>query len=251
MRRIKTELGWSVGTDMWSSTPIVELIITYPGIRIPLYECMVFMQARISSWPESGDSSPVACMSQVISCNSRTRRQEKRTEVRMTSETHIDTYQLGELRWKSCIPRIEALSSGRACFILQEEDASRTRIQENDEVSVEDESAVVEKVAIKTNAATKTEIKKRYALEAQLRVGDKHAHLGYMAPPFNTKDEAAEFYHIHYPELRKMTSETGWKSDDCPDEGARYVIRVYTDETLTLNMRNVSAFAKAFSQKAR
>jgi hypothetical protein len=87
-----------------------------------------------------------------------------------------------------------------------------------------------------------------YILEVQQYISDGHnthpewrgkkQHIGYMNKIFTTKKEAGDYYHLHNPHMRIVTSEYGWCSDWDPDTKLVYVVRKYTGEFL-----HVSPFA--------
>lgn len=62
----------------------------------------------------------------------------------------------------------------------------------------------------------------------------KKEHIGYMNKVFNTKQEAAEYYHTHNPNMRRISAEFRWKSDWDPKTELLYIIREYTGEFLKM-----------------
>jgi hypothetical protein len=59
-------------------------------------------------------------------------------------------------------------------------------------------------------------------------------HIGYMNKVFRTKQEASGYYIQHNPHMRRISSESSWKSDWDPQTKLLYVVRQYTCEYLKI-----------------
>jgi hypothetical protein len=62
----------------------------------------------------------------------------------------------------------------------------------------------------------------------------KKEHIGYMNKLFRTKQEASDYYYLHNPHMRHITSKFDWKSDWDPHTNLLYVIRKATGEFLKI-----------------
>lgn len=189
---------------------ITGLIVTYTSVCIPGDECIRIMR-EASLWP--GTDGPRDLHIDRLNQN---------TEVRIESKTHIQLS--SDLSWNGNRPHIVTVGCNKTSTLVQQ-------------------GAILEYRQPEKQTAT-TDTVNKYILEAQLHVKGKYVHLGYMYPMFNTESEAAEFHINHYPHLTAMTAKSGWKSDYCPHDNVRYIIRVHNDEALTLNMYNVAEAAE-------
>ena len=85
---------------------------------------------------------------------------------------------------------------------------------------------------------------KLFILEAQKFYSDGHIkhpewkgkfdHIGYVKKVFKSMNEAAEYYDIHHPKMRKLNSFGTWRSDWDPQTDLRYVVREYSGEYLKI-----------------
>lgn len=62
----------------------------------------------------------------------------------------------------------------------------------------------------------------------------KSEHVGYMNKIFRTKNEAADFYDVHNPHMRKLNTFNTWCSDWDANTRLFYVVRKHTNEYLKL-----------------
>lgn len=205
------------GDETGVMNAITELIVTYHGVRVPGDECIRIMR-EASLWPGTDGSRD-------LHINSLT----KNTEIRVESKTHIRPP--GDLGWDGIQPSIETVERNGTRCLVQRGVVLVSRRPEQPVV------AGTERTSVSADA-------EKYVLEAQLHIKGKYVHLGYMYPAFNTESEAAEFHINHYPHLTVLNAKSGWKSDYCPNDRVRYVVRVHNDEALTLNMYNVAAAAE-------
>ena len=83
-----------------------------------------------------------------------------------------------------------------------------------------------------------------YVLEVQKFYPDGHIlhpewlgkfdHIGYIKKIFNTKKQAAEYYDLYNPNMRKLNINNTWNSDWDPVTYLRYVVREYNGEYLKI-----------------
>ena len=62
----------------------------------------------------------------------------------------------------------------------------------------------------------------------------KSEHIGYMNKVFITKKEAAEYYDLHNPHMRKLNLHRTWAYDNDPNTNLQYIVREHYYEYLKI-----------------